>query len=100
MVSTGEKVNRLNQCANSTLNLPGVYNRLKNDQSEKGEIIMRKSFCIGLLLLGLAGCSSDDESHSKQVTAQGANDGSNDPYYQLQESEAKKHKDSTPAANQ
>ena len=61
---------------------------------------MRKSFCIGLLLLGLMGCSSEDESNFRQVASQGANDGSNDPYYQLQESEAKKHKDSTPAANQ
>jgi hypothetical protein len=76
-----------------------MCNRLKNNQSEKGEIIMRKSFCIGLLLLGLVGCSSEDESHSKQMAAQGVNDGSNDPYYQLQESEAKKHKDSAPPAN-
>jgi hypothetical protein len=100
MVSGSEKVNRLALWTNSTLNLLGGCNRLKNDQSEKGQAIMRKITCICLLLLGLAACSSQNDSNSKQVSAQGINDGSNDPYYQLQESEAKKHKDSAPPVNQ
>jgi PBP1b-binding outer membrane lipoprotein LpoB len=53
-------------------------------------------FIIGLLF---AACSAEKDTTAQQVAADNVNNGSNDPYYQLQESEAKKHKDSAPPAN-
>ncbi len=60
---------------------------------------MRKITFIFLVFLGLTACSSENNTTSQQVAAQGVNNGSDDPYYQLQEAEAKKHKDSAPPAN-
>jgi hypothetical protein len=51
---------------------------------------------MSLFLLFVAGCSSDKDATSQQQVADGTKQAVNDPYYQLQESEAKKHKDSAP----
>ncbi|MCG6971016.1 MAG: hypothetical protein LJE85_14705 [Gammaproteobacteria bacterium] len=59
---------------------------------------MMKIAYISLFLLFFAGCSSDNDATSQQQVADGTNQAVNDPYYQLQESEAKKHKDSAPAS--
>jgi len=100
MISREEKVNRLSPHAKIALKLPIECNRLKNDQSEEDLNTMKKITFIFLVYLGLTACSSENNMTSQQVVAQGGvNDGSDDPYYQLQEAEAKKHKDSAPPAN-
>lgn len=60
---------------------------------------MKKIACVFVFLLYLAGCSAENDITTQQMAAEDIDNGSNDPYYQLQESEAKKHKDSAPQAN-
>jgi hypothetical protein len=47
----------------------------------------------------MVGCAAENDNANQQIAAEGMHNGSNDPFYQLQESEAKKHKDSAPPAN-
>ena len=82
-----------------TLNLPYKFNRLEFDQLKKALQIMKQIAYLFVFLLYLAGCSAENDTSSQQIAAEGINNGSSDPYYQLQESEAKKHKDSAPPAN-
>ncbi len=60
---------------------------------------MKKIACWFVFLLYLAGCSAENDNTNRQIAAESVHNGSNDPYYQLQESEAKKHIDSAPPAN-
>jgi len=82
-----------------TLYLPYKFNRLEFDQPQKALQIMKKIAYLFVFLIYLAGCSAENDTSSQQIAAEDINISSKDPYYQLQESEAKKHKDSAPPAN-
>ena len=60
---------------------------------------MQKIAFMFVFFLYLVGCSAENNNTNQQIAADSAPIGANDPYYQLQESEAKKHKDSAPPAN-
>lgn len=59
--------------------------------------------CFYFALLGVTACSSEQNNPPRQIQTEGVNNGSSngssDPFYQLQEAEAKKHQDSTAPRN-